>query len=129
MLPKKPNILVVDDHSDTAECMGRLLRLSGYDVRTAGGYREAIAAGQEDHFDLLLCDIGLPDGDGCRLLEELRARYPLPAIAVTGHVFLADRERTFDAGFAAHVCKPVNFNVLLKLIEQVMESSHAAANV
>ena len=112
------NILYVEDHAETREAMTRLLRHIGHEVRGVGGVAEALAAVAGEHFDLLIVDITLPDGDGCELLVRLRRTRPtLRAIAVTGH----DREEVLEkcraAGFSEFVTKPVSFTALLAAVD------------
>ena len=67
-------ILLVEDHEDTFVAMSRLLQKFGHDVRGARSMAEARNVADEGAFDLLLCDIGLPDGSGLELIRELRTR-------------------------------------------------------
>ena len=114
------NILLVEDHADTATVIRRLLDRVGHRVRVAEGYAVARrVALQDGPFDLLLCDIGLPDGDGCDLLAEIREMYPVRAIAVTAYGMRRDVERCVHAGFDRHLLKPVDSTLLLSAIEQL----------
>jgi CheY-like chemotaxis protein len=87
-------LLLAEDHVDTAEVFSRLLERLGYEVETADSYRSAMDTASRSRFDVLLCDIGLPDGDGCDLLIELRKMYGLDGIAVTAYALPMDMERT-----------------------------------
>ena len=112
------NTLYVEAHAESREAMTRLLRHNGHDPRGVGGIAEALAAATREHFDLLIADITLPDGDGCELLVRLRRTRPtLRAIAVTGH----DREEVLEncraAGFSEFVTKPVSFTALLAAVD------------
>src|SRR5688500_17253533 len=79
-------ILLVEDHDDTARAMARLLNLSGYHVHTANTYRSAIEKCDEESFDLLISDVGLPDGSGYDLMREMRERMcATKGIAVSGY--------------------------------------------
>lgn len=113
-------ILVVDDHADTNLAVAKLLSQKGYEVRTADSCAAAIAAAQEGDVDLLLCDLGLPDGDGCDLLRQLRTAYGLAGIAITGAGEPDDIDRCIKAGFAAHILKPVQLDRLTATIESVL---------
>lgn len=115
-------ILVVDDHADTNLAVAKLLAQKGYDVQTAESCAAAVAAAKLGVVDLLLCDLGLPDGDGCDLLRELRAAYGLDGIAITGSGEPEDVSRCLDAGFAAHILKPVHFERLAAMIENVLSN-------
>jgi CheY-like chemotaxis protein len=111
-------ILYVEDHAETRELMERLLRHNGHQVFTAGGATDAIAIAGREPLDLLITDIGLPDGDGCELLIELRKNRPaLRAVAVTGHAIEELPERCREAGFGAFVRKPVLFSELLAAVD------------
>jgi CheY-like chemotaxis protein len=112
------HILLVEDHADTAAVVSQLLQRSGYIVEVAKGAEAARAAAEAVHFDLLICDLSLRDGDGCDLLKELRGLYPMRAIAMTGHGTPEDYRRTAEAGFAAHLLKPVQLSKLLAAIAE-----------
>jgi CheY-like chemotaxis protein len=100
-------ILLVEDHTDTRQAMRMWLEMSGHSVIEACDVKSGLAAA-EGCFDLLLCDIGLPDGDGCTLLQTLSKRRSITAIAISGYCSPADIARTKAAGFLAHLAKPFN---------------------
>ena len=116
MLPTAPprplHILVVDDHEDSARALAYLLRSEGHVVETAHSFAAALAvAGVGEPLDALVCDILLPDGDGCELLRPLVAvagDRGLPAIAVTGvgEKWLEECRRS---GYRRMLTKPVRF--------------------
>jgi PAS domain S-box-containing protein len=112
------SILLVEDHEDTAEAMSRLLRDKGYAVQTCGTVAEAIKLASEQQFNLLLSDIGLPDGTGIDLIRQMRPHSAMPAIALTGFGMDRDIHRYKEAGFDAHLTKPVNFQKLEMIINQ-----------
>lgn len=113
-------ILMVDDHIDTSQAMKRLLERLGYEVQVADSMRSALAASDQP-FDLLISDIGLPDGSGLDLLRELLHRGPMKAIALSGFGMEDDIRKSKDAGFAEHLTKPVNFEHLESVIERLMK--------
>jgi signal transduction histidine kinase/CheY-like chemotaxis protein len=113
------SILVVDDHHDTLNAMSRLLRKLDHRVTTADSKAAALGAATRQEFDLLISDIGLPDGTGFDLMRELLARRPLKGIALTGYGSESDIERTREAGFSAHLTKPINLAGLQAVIDQV----------
>ena len=113
------HILLVEDHADSARALARLLHGQGHTVSHADGYAAAMRLAQERRFDLLLIDLGLPDGDGCDLLNEVRACYPVPAIAITGHGMAPDVRRCRDAGFEHHLLKPLSLPRLVGAIERL----------
>src|SRR5215207_7147399 len=98
-------ILVVEDHADTLECLSRLLALRGHDVATAATLSAARALCERGHFEFVICDLGLPDGDGCELADIARG-CGAKAIALTGYGMPADINRTTEAGFCIHLTKP-----------------------
>jgi CheY-like chemotaxis protein len=112
-------ILVVEDHADTAEALGMLLRLQGYVVRLAHTLVEARLARLEG-FDVLLSDLRLPDGSGLDLLRELAAEAPIHAIAMSGYGSESDVSRSRDAGFERHLVKPVSIGSVVEAIESVV---------
>jgi CheY-like chemotaxis protein len=117
MMPERViKILVVEDHGDTSRLMARLLQGHGHDVRTAAGVTTALAVAEKEPFDLLISDIGLPDGTGLELMRQIQAIRPTKGIALSGYNSSDDVRQAKDAGFAAHVTKPVDFTKLQQLI-------------
>jgi DNA-binding response OmpR family regulator len=116
-----PKILIVEDHADSANLMARLLRMSGYEVQTASCSKHAIAAAAELSFDLIICDIGLPDGNGCSLLRELHQQYGLDGIAITGYGQPWDIAEIKRAGFLNHLIKPLDFEELRTAVAGSLE--------
>jgi CheY-like chemotaxis protein len=110
-------VLVVEDHLDTAFLLARFLRAEGHTVTVANGYVDALRAGEDERFDVIVCDIGLPDGDGCDLIRELRSRYPLRAVAVTGYGEHVHSKRCKDAGFERFLSKPFSLDALADAIQ------------
>ncbi len=102
-------ILLVEDHADTAKLMRRLLMAEGYEVVTAGSVAEALAAAERHRPDVLISDLGLPDGSGLNLMAQLIARgQHIPGIALSGYGTPADLEQSRAAGFAEHLVKPLH---------------------
>jgi CheY-like chemotaxis protein len=121
-------LLLVEDHRDTADILAKRLRRSGHDVIHAATVAAALQAAHEAKqsqrpFDLVLSDLGLPDGTGFDLMKELNARYGLPGIALSGFGMDADVQRSVESGFARHLTKPVDFEILQRAVMEV----HAAA--
>jgi len=112
-------ILLVEDHAITASVLARLLGACGYQVRIAGTRAAAISEYEKETFDLIISDLGLPDGNGCDLLKELRALRPIDAIALTGYGMEEDLARTRQAGFGEHLTKPVNAEQLKAAIARI----------
>ena len=117
---KTVRILLVDDHEDTLEFMSRFLTLCGHDVVTASTYEKALSIGQQQNFDLVISDIGLPGGSGNQLMSALQALSPVKGIALSGYGMKADVDRSEAAGFSAHMTKPCDLSVLNAIIEKVL---------
>jgi CheY-like chemotaxis protein len=100
-------ILLVEDHADSAKVMQRLLGASGHQVETAGSVEAALRALENEPVDLLISDVGLPDGSGLDLMREVSTRYGLKGIALSGFGTEEDVQRSLAAGFVAHLTKPV----------------------
>lgn len=113
-------ILVVDDNHDSADSLAALLRLTGNEVHTAYDSLEALQRAEKLRPDVALLDIGMPKMNGCEAARHLR-RLPwgknLLLIAVTGWGQEEDRRRTREAGFDAHLVKPVDHAALMRLLE------------
>jgi len=99
--------------------MELLLHRLGYKVIAAETMAEALEITEQQHFDILLSDIGLPDGSGLELLRRIRSIRDVPALALSGFGMDEDIERSRDAGFADHLTKPVNINRLQAAIAQL----------
>lgn len=115
-------VLLVEDHLDTSNLLSRLLRSWGHEVRVAQSVASALEAASAEPFDLLISDLGLPDGSGHDLMRQLAARGPMPAIAVSGYGASEDIRQSRDAGFAEHLTKPVSPAVLREAIRRVTET-------
>lgn len=102
------NILLVEDHEDTRIVLAQMLKKWGHKVTTAGTVAEGLSRAREiDGFDLLVSDVGLPDGTGMDLLRGLGTQRPPHAIAVSGYGMVGDLEQSRAAGFSQHLTKPV----------------------
>ena len=110
----RAKLLLVEDHEPTRNVLQVKLMLVArrYEVSTAGSVAEAWARIREDTYDLLVSDIGLPDGDGYLLMRQLRDRFGLRGIALTGYGMEDDIKLSKEAGFSAHLTKPIQANVL-----------------
>ena len=121
-LVRKRNALVVDDVPDVTDMLSVLLTHAGYEVVTADCALAAIDAASQQHFDVIISDIGMPQMNGYELVRRLRALpgyEAVPMVAVTGYSMFDDRERSLSAGFNAHMTKPIEPRSLLDLIEQL----------
>lgn len=114
--------LVVDDVADVTEMLSVLMNHAGYQVSTASSAQEAIKLARENHFDVVISDIGMPEMNGYELAQALR-KLPdyesVPMVAVTGYSLFDDRSRSLTAGFNEHVTKPIEPRAFLDLIEQL----------
>lgn len=106
-------ILLVEDHAATRQTLSRLLMRRRHTVLAAATMTEALEIFAREPFDLLVSDIGLPDGDGCVLMKQLRQRRPgLPGIALSGYGMEKDLARSREAGFDTHFIKPIDVQSL-----------------
>jgi signal transduction histidine kinase len=111
-------ILVVEDHEDTRRILGALIRHWGHSVTMANSVAEAGEALEKGTFDLVLSDIGLPDGTGYDVVTRLRKTSSVPAVAMSGYGMESDLARTQAAGFNEHLVKPVSAEILRKTLER-----------
>lgn len=121
MIPDR-KILVVDDNTDAADSLSEALQMLGHIVEVAYDGPSALRVAQNFQPDLALLDIGLPAMDGYELGQQLRAsssNASLKLIALTGYGQETDRRRTTDAGFDRHLVKPVDFDRLQAVIEEL----------
>jgi CheY-like chemotaxis protein len=115
-------VLLVEDHADTAATLERLLVHAGYVVQTAVTVASALHHIEEGEFDLLVSDIGLPDGSGLDLMPKFihtAGGRPIAGIALSGFGMAEDIERSYSAGFHEHLIKPVDFALLRKALARV----------
>ena len=117
-------VLVVDDDQDARDLLAIALEGHGAAVRTAPSAAEGLRHLEQDRFDVLVADIGMPDEDGYSFVRRLRDREHqqqsarLPAIAVTAYGAASDREQAFRAGFDLHLPKPVDPDVLVRAVSR-----------
>ena len=123
--PRPHRLLLVEDHADTLRTFARILRHKGFDVQEASTVSQAITSSRSG--DLLLSDIALPDGDGCDLMRQLRAR-GIPGIAISGFGSAKDREEYRRAGFAESLVKPVDIQELISAIGRVTETANGLSD-
>jgi signal transduction histidine kinase len=125
------HLLLVEDHVDTAHVMARMLRRSGFHVtvatciaqglaETAAAHQTVDANGRTHPIRLVISDLGLPDGSGTDLMLELSEKYHLRGIALSGFGMEDDVRRSEMAGFSRHLTKPVDFELLLNSIREVL---------
>jgi signal transduction histidine kinase len=115
------HVLLVEDHADTAEAMAALLSALGHRVTVAGTVAGALAAAQESQgIDLVVSDLGLPDGNGQDLMRDLARRHGLRGIALSGYGMEEDIRKSYEAGFEKHLTKPVDAESFKAAIRQVV---------
>lgn len=120
---RRLRILVVEDHADTANLFARLLGSLGYEVQCAGAVQDALQSARASDFDLVISDLGLPDGSVLELMRALRKQYHVKGICLSGYGMDEDIRRSREAGFAEHLTKPVDVQALQAAIERAMHSS------
>lgn len=114
-------ILLVEDQGATAVSLTRLLFRAGHQVLIAGSLAGAREIADREYFDVLISDIGLPDGSGYDLMRELKERGFHHGIALSGHGSQEDREASFAAGFSQHLTKPVDYSEVEFALNRVMQ--------
>lgn len=120
--PSRPTILVVDDNADTKRVIAKLIRARGFAVATAGSVQEALEQAAEHRIGFVVSDIGLPDGTGYELMAELRDRYGLRGVAITGYGMEADVATAIGAGFELHFTKPIHIDALERIVAVAKEA-------
>ena len=120
--PERRSALVVDDVANVTEMLAVVLTHAGYSVVTAASAPAALKAASERQFDVIISDIGMPEMNGYQLARQMRTMpgyETVPMVAVTGYSMFDDKERSTNAGFNAHMTKPIDPRALLDLIEQL----------
>jgi PAS domain S-box-containing protein len=117
--PKPLRILLVEDHRDTRRMLSRLLAHFGHEVLTADDVRSALGIIASGELDVLLCDIGLPDGSGYEVISRARRKQPIKSVALTGFGTEEDIRRSKDAGFDFHLVKPIDLHELQTVLDKL----------
>ena len=115
-------ILLIEDHLDTALALQKLLHIGGNQTIAVGTLAAARALLATQSFELIICDILLPDGNGREFMREVRARITCPAIAMTASVHGSEQDECLSAGFDGCLPKPVQFDRVLKVIADLKAS-------
>jgi PAS domain S-box-containing protein len=110
--PANLRLLLVEDHKATAQVLSQLLERAGHQVFAVSNIADALDAVAANPFDIVVSDLGLPDGSGNDLMRKLRDAYGLRGIALSGYGMDEDIARSHEAGFVAHLIKPVDFHQL-----------------
>ena len=118
-------LLVVDDDADTRELLSMILQEAGAEVASAGSANDGLAAFERQRPDVLVSDIGMPDGDGYSLIRRVRqlegeSGTRVPAVALTAFARAEDRGEALGSGFQAHLAKPIEPSELTALIARLI---------
>ncbi len=119
--PEPIKLLLVEDNLDSLRAFTRVLTWNGFEVRTATSVAEALEVCQRESFDLVISDIGLPDGSGHDVMRQLRELKGMRGIACSGFGGEDDVEASLNAGFVQHLVKPVSLTTLLDAIQAAID--------
>ena len=126
--PRQRKIVYVEDNADARSVMAQMLASFGFEVIEAANGKTALAVITQTQPDVVLMDIGLPDLNGYEVARRLRqnpANGAIALIALTGYGQLHDKEVAAQAGFAAHLVKPVELDDILRTIDEVLAREEA----
>jgi two-component system CheB/CheR fusion protein len=113
-------VLIVDDNQDAAEALGDLLRLWNQDVRVAFDGSQAIEVAKEFRPDVILLDVRMPGMNGYDVVRQLRGSNGFEQatiVALSGYGTDEDRRRSLQAGFDAHIVKPIDKDALVRILQ------------
>ena len=113
------HILLVEDNNDTGALLRKILERRGYHVDLVTTMESALSKAGHATYDLLVSDVGLPDGSGLELMRRLRETRTIPGIAMSGFGMDEDIRRSHEAGFSDHLTKPISIAKLEEAIENV----------
>lgn len=123
MVESRKNILVVDDDKSILRTFTRILQKNGYEIDVAETGKEAIEKAENQHYDLALVDIRLPDMDGTDLLAKLKKQLQNTVkVMITGFPSLETGVKALDEGADAYLVKPVKPQELLLLLEEKLKN-------
>jgi CheY-like chemotaxis protein len=123
---RRLKILLVEDHQDTAHALANLLAREAHRVRRVHTGGDALRAAAEQSFDLLISDLRLPDISGHEVMAQLKRKYNLMGIAVSGMSAPSDIERALAAGFSQYLVKPVKLEKLREVVEAIAGGGFAS---
>jgi two-component system CheB/CheR fusion protein len=116
--PPSLKVFLVENHEDTRTLLCLLIETLGHRVRTAQTMREALEALKGANFDVLISDIGLPDGDGWELMRRLQPSRPIFAVAISGFGMSSDCARSRAVGYRHHLVKPYGIEQLPGILRE-----------
>ncbi|MEV0565790.1 response regulator transcription factor [Dactylosporangium sp. NPDC050588] len=120
----QPKVLVVDDEASIRALLSATLRLTGFDVKVAGGGREALAAAAEFAPDLVVLDVMMPDLDGFEVAQRLRSgQRPVPVLFLTARDSVEDRISGLTVGADDYVAKPFSLEEVVLRIRAILRRS------
>jgi CheY-like chemotaxis protein len=120
-MSQQPRLFVVEDHATTARALKMFLESQGYIVTVAGDVASALKMAKDTPFDLLICDLSLPDGTGWDLMTKLSAIGPVRGIAFTASGSPEDVARSKQVGFLQHVVKGSSADELVEVIRETLK--------
>ncbi|MEO7599348.1 MAG: ATP-binding protein [Opitutus sp.] len=124
MVPMR--LLLVEDDESSLLTLSRLLGRDGHQIVAVSNVTLALAAAEKQAFDLVISDIGLPDGTGVEMMEKLRTQHGLRGVALSGYGMEEDRARTRKAGFLAHLIKPIQIAELRRVIAALAPTTNGS---
>lgn len=113
--------LLVEDNTDTSSLLARGLGMAGCEVTVAATVAEALEVLIKNRFDVIVSDVGLPDGHGIGLMHGVRGFCDTPAIALTAFSSPSDIERCREAGFDAHLAKPSEISTIYREMQRIVQ--------
>ena len=128
LAPRGLRILLVEDHESTAQILARLLRRAGHEVDVACSVAGAKAIFDRREFDLIISDLGLPDGSGLDLFRYMNERRATEGIALSGYGMQTDVDASLAAGFREHLVKPIDWPKLEAVIDHITNRIHPTQN-
>jgi CheY-like chemotaxis protein len=120
-------ILIVEDHAEIREILGRLLKQRGYDVIDAEDGAQGLAVLAEEAIDLVLLDLNLPDGDGLSIAQQIRAKSTVPIIILTARNAQEDKLIGLGLGADDYLTKPINPHELYLRVRNLLDRAGKAA--
>lgn len=123
----KVKVLYIEDNIDNMTLVRRVLEIEGYEVIPAETGQEGLSKAFEDHPDIIITDINLPDIDGYEITDTLKKdelTAHIPIIAMTANVMKKDRENVFHAGCDGYISKPIDIDELPALVENFLRGKN-----